>query len=173
LATATDVPAGEERSEQRVHAQPSVSPPRHAETVRLPAASDAPRSPHSGHAQVTQAAARRFDRPVEAEVLRQLVAHVEFVEIVAVDHRRRGAAFVSDTLDVLAREDAQRDVPAPQRLRGHLRQEGHLWVSRRGDSPARLDVADEVVLLLERVVAVGCGSRNDEVVVADRVALSD
>jgi len=59
-------------------------------------------------------------------------------------------------------------VPAAKRGGRRLRQVRELDIARRGDAAAGLDVADEVVLLLKRVVPVGRGARNDEVVVAGR-----
>jgi hypothetical protein len=122
----------------------------------------------SGCSQVAHGATRRFDRAVEAEALRLLVAQVELVQIVSVDHRCRCPAVVRDSLDVFSTEHAQRDVPAAERVGRCLRQVRQFGVARRSDARARLDVSDEVVLLLERVVAVGRSVRDDEVVVADR-----
>jgi hypothetical protein len=45
---------------------------------------------------------RGVDRAVEAEIVGELPADVELVEVVAMDHGRRCLAFVGDTLDVLA-----------------------------------------------------------------------
>ena len=107
---------------------------------------------------MAQRESRPFYRAVEAEALRLLVTHVEFVQIVAVDHCCRCPAFVGDPPDVFSREYTQRDVPAAQRVRRRLLQKCVVRVPFSGNAATRLDVADEVVLLLQGLVAVGGGA---------------
>src|SRR4051794_41047966 len=82
------------------------------------------------------------------------------------DHRRRRPALVGDALDVLPGENAERDVPSPKRVRACLLEKGHSSVALGRGWTARLDVADEVVLLVKYVVPVRRGSGDDEVVLA-------
>jgi hypothetical protein len=56
---------------------------------------------------MTHAAPRSLHSAIEAEVLGLFVAHVQLVQVVAVDHRGRRAALVGDPLDVLTREYPQ------------------------------------------------------------------